>query len=386
MRGRKRARYHVFPFAANEEGAGEESGHKRDAKVDAHALRDLPDADGDDASRKAEPARQHGEERPRVEAVEEDLEDAVEGDQAGDVVRVSLGQFVPHQHHGDAAGDADQNQAAHVGRFAAQEDEREEEHQDGADDPVLRQRESEHAAVAEDFAEFFVADLCQRRKHHDDEADGDGDVGGAALEAVDEDGDVGHEVSQANADGHGEKDPEREEAVEEGEVLALVRSAASALGVRRGGHGYRAFRVRAAAVGWGALCRVTNFAGLQQALLRRARSACMARSCLSQASVWRSSCAAPASGGRRDAVVHPLALAPRLDDPRAAQVGQVAADLGLRLLQNFHEVADAQLLVAHQVEQAQARGISQRLEEALHVEVQWAWRAAVSLPWFTYTP
>jgi len=42
------------------------------------------------ARRKAEPARQHGEERPRVEAVEEDLEDAVESDQTGDVVRVAL--------------------------------------------------------------------------------------------------------------------------------------------------------------------------------------------------------------------------------------------------------------------------------------------------------
>src|SRR5208283_810909 len=76
-------------------------------------------------------------------------------------------------------------------------------------------------------------------------------------------------------------------------------------------------------------------------------------------------------GGRSDAVVHPLALAARLDDPRAAQVGQMAADLGLRLLQDFDEIADAELLVAHQVEQAQAGDVSQRLEEAFHVEVNW---------------
>ena len=93
----------------------------------------------------------------------------------------------------------------------------------------------------------------------------------------------------------------------------------------------------------------------------------------------------PGVGGRSDAVVHPLALASRLDDPRAAQVGQVAADLGLRLLQNLDEVADAKLLVAHQVEQAQAGGVSQRLKEAFHVEARWLC-AAVSLPWFTYTP
>ena len=49
-------------------------------------------------------------------------------------------------------------------------------------------------------------------------------------------GDVRHEVAEANADGHGEKYPEREEAIQEGKVLALERSAALALGVRRRRH------------------------------------------------------------------------------------------------------------------------------------------------------
>jgi hypothetical protein len=44
-------------------------------------------------------------------------------------------------------------------------------------------------------------------------------------------------VSQANADGHGEKDPEREEAIQKREMLSLQRSAVLALGVRRERHG-----------------------------------------------------------------------------------------------------------------------------------------------------
>jgi len=157
----------------------------------------------------------------------------------------------------------------------------------------------EDAAVTEDFAEFFVADLGQRREHHDDKADGDGDVGGAALEAVDEDRDVRHEVSQANADGHGEKYPEREEAIQKREMLSLQRSAVFGPGcaAREAWLTGLPLRVRAAADGAGAACRAVNFAGVQQALPRRARSACMARSCLSQASVWRRSSAAPASAG-----------------------------------------------------------------------------------------
>jgi hypothetical protein len=41
-------------------------------------------------------------------------------------------------------------------------------------------------------------------------------------------------VTQADAEDHGEKYPEREEAVEEGEVLALEWRAAAAYGLRHG--------------------------------------------------------------------------------------------------------------------------------------------------------
>jgi hypothetical protein len=74
----------------------------------------------DDARGQAQPRRQKGEKHPGIQAVEEHLEDAVDGDKAGHIIGVPLRQLIPHQHHRDAACNADQDQAAHVGRLAAQ--------------------------------------------------------------------------------------------------------------------------------------------------------------------------------------------------------------------------------------------------------------------------
>ena len=65
--------------------------------------------------------------------------------------------------------------------IAAKEEDGQDEHQDRADDPVLHQRQRQDLAVAEDVAQFLVFHLGQRRIHHQDEADGDGDVGRARL-------------------------------------------------------------------------------------------------------------------------------------------------------------------------------------------------------------
>ena len=51
----------------------------------------------------------------------------------------------------------------------------EREHQERADHPVLHEREHEDARVAEDLAELLVADLRERRVHHEDEPDRDRD-------------------------------------------------------------------------------------------------------------------------------------------------------------------------------------------------------------------
>jgi len=70
----------------------------------------------------------------------------------------------------------------------------------------------------------------------------------------------------------------------------------------------------------------------------------------------------------RDAIVHPLAVAARLNHSGTAQIGQMPGDFGLALLQNLNKIADADLPVSHQVEQAEPRIVSQRLKKEIHFE------------------
>jgi hypothetical protein len=63
---------------------------ERNAEVDADTLRDLNDSYIDDAALQSEPAGKHGEEGPRIDAVEDDLEDAVDGDEAGEAISSSV--------------------------------------------------------------------------------------------------------------------------------------------------------------------------------------------------------------------------------------------------------------------------------------------------------
>ena len=182
MRGMNFCSYHSRPLYLMPEVARQHAGEERDAEVDEDALGDLPDADVDDAALEAEQRRQLGDEDPGEEAVEEHLEDAVEGDQAGGVLGVALGQLVPDDDHGDAARQADHDEADHVLGVVVQEDDGQEEHEQRPDDPVLHQRQAEDPVVAEDVAELLVLHLGERRIHHHDEADGDGDVGRADVE------------------------------------------------------------------------------------------------------------------------------------------------------------------------------------------------------------
>ena len=157
-----------------------------------------------------------GDEDVGVDREEEHLEDRVERHQAGAVLGVALGEVVPDDDHRDAARQADQDEPHHVLGLVAQEDHRQREHEDRADHPVLHEREREHSAVPEDPAQLLVADLRQRRVHHEDEADGDRDGRGADVEPVDERHDAaGTGSRRADADAHGEEDPERQVAVEE---------------------------------------------------------------------------------------------------------------------------------------------------------------------------
>ena len=305
---------------------------------------------------------------PGVKAIEEHLKDAVDGDETGNVVGVAFGQFVPHQHHCDAAGDADQDQAAHVGRFTAQKDDCEQEHQHGADEPVLHQREPEDALVAKDLAQLLVADLRQRRKHHDDEADGDRDVRRAGLKAVDEAGRGRNEVTDRDADRHGEEDPERQEAIKKRELLAGGGSAD--LPLREGSGGHQQTSQDDSGIGDG------SGSAIEQGVLRgRAAGLREPRAVrlhglffLEPAQRLPQDLRSPDVRRHHDPVVHPLSLAPRRDDARAAKVGEVPGDLRLRPAKNLHEVADANLLIAHEVQEPEPRVVSERLKEPLDVE------------------
>src|SRR5690606_41683054 len=66
------------------------------------------------------------------------------------------------------------------------------------------------------------------RVHHDDEADGDGQVGGAYGEAVEEVAETGRERAQRHAHGDGGEDPYRQVAVEDGEALRRHRPTTAA--------------------------------------------------------------------------------------------------------------------------------------------------------------
>ncbi len=72
----------------------------------------------------------------------------------------------------------------------------------------------------------------------------------------------------------------------------------------------------------------------------------------------------------RDPVVHPLAITTSRDDAGAPKICQMPGDLRLRTAQDLNEVADADLLISHQVKDSEPGLIAQSLEEALQIELR----------------
>src|SRR3546814_3256795 len=73
--------------------------HKRDAEIDEHRLGDRPEADVDDAALEAEERRQDREEKPGIDAEEEDLKDRIERDERSDILIVALCELVRSEEH-----------------------------------------------------------------------------------------------------------------------------------------------------------------------------------------------------------------------------------------------------------------------------------------------
>ena len=107
----------LVPFAAfglEADEPGEHAGNEGNAQIDEDAFGNLANGDIDTAPVMPIQLRQHGDEDIGVDGKEEHLEDGVEGHQPRAVFRVAPGEIVPDDHHGDAAGKSDEDQAHHV--------------------------------------------------------------------------------------------------------------------------------------------------------------------------------------------------------------------------------------------------------------------------------
>jgi hypothetical protein len=180
---------------------------------------DLPDANIDHISFEAEPCRQNRDEYPGIDAAEDDLEDAVHGNESCDIIASpSASSF--HTRTIAIHREANENQPAHVCGLTAKKEDGQEEHQHRPNDPVLQDRYSKNTTVTEDLAQPFVAYSCQRGIHHDDETDSDRNVRRPGLKAVHESSRAKNEMPKTNANCHREKNPWSEKTIEEGQLCA----------------------------------------------------------------------------------------------------------------------------------------------------------------------
>lgn len=97
-----------------------------------------------------------------------------------------------------------------------QENDGQQKHQYRPDDPVLDQGKPQYPEIGKDLGQFFIPDFGKRWIHHQDQADGNGNIGATTFHDCPEIFDAGEKISPHHPDKHGQEDPEGEEAVEEG--------------------------------------------------------------------------------------------------------------------------------------------------------------------------
>ena len=220
MRGMKLCSYHSCPSRDQQREAREHPGEERNAEIDEDALRrSAPMETLTDRAPQSKPARQHRDEEPGVDGVEQHLEDRVERDQARRRIRCR-----PCARSFQTITMAMQRarpimmRPGHVLGIVAQEDDREREHQHG---PITQFCTSESASTCllrKTSSQLLVAHLRQRRVHHQDQADGDGDRCRADAEAVEKRHDARDEPARADPERHGGEDPDSEIAVEKAQT------------------------------------------------------------------------------------------------------------------------------------------------------------------------
>ncbi|KAK1073171.1 hypothetical protein LTR48_009364, partial [Friedmanniomyces endolithicus] len=142
--------------------------------------------------------------------------DTVESHQDGAVVRVAAREIGPDEHHGDTAGDADEDEAVAEVPAVREEGPGESRHEERRDDPVDDEGDSDldpEFLGAEQEVQGFVADFAEDGVHHYEEAGGDGAADADESASLEGGAHGGDEVAEDDPDGHGEDDPEDEESV-----------------------------------------------------------------------------------------------------------------------------------------------------------------------------
>ena len=131
--------------------SGQVAGGEGDPEEDEDDLGDVPHRHIQGCRVEAEPAGEQLEVEVAEHGVGDDLKDRVEGDEHGGGFAVATGEVVPDEHHGDAAGQADDDEAGAIGRQVGEHQPGESEHERRADHPVEHQRCSHEGAVGGDL-------------------------------------------------------------------------------------------------------------------------------------------------------------------------------------------------------------------------------------------
>ena len=98
--------------------------------------------------------------------------------------------------------------------MAREKEDRQKEHQDRSDDPVLNKRKGQDLKILEYLPKFFIPHLGKGRIHHQYEADGNGDIGGSHLETVYYIPNAGIKISASHADEHGQENPQSQKSIQ----------------------------------------------------------------------------------------------------------------------------------------------------------------------------
>ena len=218
-------KYRLVPLAVLDLDQHEPGQHARDewnAEIDEYALRYLSDCNIYHDSLEPKPDRKHGYEDIGVHGKEKHLEYRIKRHKTSGVFRITAGKVVPDDHHRDAPCEADHDETDHVFGIGVEKDDRKNEHQNGTDDPVLDEREAKDFLISEYFAELLILDLRKWRVHHQDKTDGNGNVGRANLEAVDEGFRFLKEIAETNTEGHRREDPECKKPVHKRKSFSLM--------------------------------------------------------------------------------------------------------------------------------------------------------------------